>query len=145
MAISFELVPEELGLQDALFVGAFLGWPDASMGASGAVRYLVEQYQAAPLATWDGDEYYDFVELRPVSRVLPPRDRGLIWPQGEVWIAREVPVSPRKSGGGSASSGQEDDASPADAPPATRSLVLFLAPEPRLRWRSYGRELAALI
>jgi hypothetical protein len=29
--------------------------------------------------------------------------------------------------------------------PTTRSLVLFLAPEPRLRWRSYGRELAALL
>ena len=149
MAISFELVPEELGLKDALFIGAFMGWPDASMGASGAVRYLVEKLGAAPLATWDGDEYYDFVELRPVSRVIPPRDRVLIWPQGELWAAREVPLSPPSAdflagagltllGGGPSperGSGGEGTA---------RSLVLFLAAEPRLRWKSYGRELAQL-
>src|SRR5215212_7529591 len=93
MAISFELVPEELGLRDPLFVGAFMGWADASMGASGAVRYLVEKLNAAPLATWDGDDYYDFVELRPLSRVIPPRDRVLVWPHGEFWVAREVKLA----------------------------------------------------
>ena len=35
---------------------------------------------------------YDFVELRPVSRVVPPRDRILIWPQAEFWVVREVAV-----------------------------------------------------
>jgi hypothetical protein len=151
MAISFELVPEELGLRDALFVGAFMGWPDASMGASGAVRYLVEKLGAAPLATWDGDDYYDFVELRPVSRVMPPRDRTLIWPQAELWVVREVGLrsaaedmlagagliqlggTPGTAGSGASAGGA-----------ARRSLVLFLAAEPRLRWRSYGRELAQL-
>src|SRR5688500_4266041 len=151
MAISFELVPEELGLRDALFVGAFMGWPDASMGASGAVRYLVEKLGAAPLATWDGDDYYDFVELRPVSRVMPPRDRTLIWPQAELWVVREVGLrsaaedmlagagliqlggTPGPAGSGAGAGGA-----------ARRSLVLFLAAEPRLRWRSYGRELAQL-
>src|SRR4051794_40280001 len=93
MAISFSLVPEELGLQDPILVGAFMGWPDASLGASGAVRYLVESLRAAPLATWDGDEFYDYVELRPVSRVLPPRERILVWPQAEFWVVREVPVA----------------------------------------------------
>jgi hypothetical protein len=123
------LVPEELGLRNPLFVGAFMGWPDASLGASGAVRYLIEKLQAAPLATWDGDEYYDFVELRPVSRVSPPRDRELLWPQdAEFWTVREVPAARTDAGDG-----------------GTRSLVLFLAAEPRLRWRAYGRELAAFL
>lgn len=126
MAISVELVPEELGLHHAAFVGAFMGYADASLGASGAVRYLAESLRASPMATWDGDEFYDFVELRPVSRVVPPRDRTLIWPQGEFWVARDVPLAePRPEG------------------ETTRSLVLFLAPEPRLKWRTYGRELAA--
>jgi hypothetical protein len=143
MAITFELVPEELGLRDPLFVGAFMGWPDASMGASGAVRYLVEKLNAAPLATWDGDEYYDFVELRPVSRVVQPRDRVLVWPQGEFWVAREVPLSSPAddllAGAGLTYLG-------GDAPaPASRSLILFLAPEPRLRWRSYSAELADVV
>jgi hypothetical protein len=135
MAISFSLVPEELGLRDPLLVGAFTGWPDASLGASGAVRFLVEALRAAPLATWDGDEYYDFTELRPLSRVVPPRDRALIWHQGEFWVAREVPFSGRGDGGeGTVGSTSE---------PSSRSVILFLAPEPKLRWRSYSRELAA--
>jgi hypothetical protein len=131
MAISFELVPEELQLSDPLFIGAFLGFADASLGASGAVRFLVESLHAAPLATWDGDEYYDFAELRPVSRVVPPRDRTLIWPEGEFWVVRRTPVAPVASAGGG-------------APDQSRSVVLFLAPEPRLRWRAYGQELIDL-
>jgi hypothetical protein len=144
MTISFELVPEELGLRDPLFVGAYMGFPDAAVGASGAVRFLVEALHAAPLASWDGDDYYDFAELRPVSRVVPPRDRVLAWPQGEFWVAREVPV-----GRGRTVTETESGlliASPAGTQeePRTRSLVLFLAPEPRLRWRTYARELAAM-
>src|SRR5688500_6333582 len=141
MAISFELVPEELGLRDPLFVGAFMGWADASMGASGAVRFLVEKLSAAPLATWDGDEYYDFVELRPVSRVIQPRDRILIWPQGEFWTAREVPLSPPSSDF-LAGAGLTRLGGPGGAASTSRSIVLFLAAEPRLKWRAYGRELA---
>ena len=134
MAITYELVPEELGLRDPLLVAAFMNWPDASLGASGAVRFLVESLRAAPLATWDGDEYYDFAELRPVSRVVPPRDRTLVWPQGEFWIAREVPLGGAAGGEAAAEGGGGERSS--------RSLLLFLAPEPRLRWRAYSRELA---
>ncbi len=123
MPIEFELVPEELQLSNPAFVGAFMGFPDASMGASGAVRFLVESLHAAPLATWDGDEFYDFGELRPVSRVIPPRDRTLVWPQADFWVVREVPP-------------------PEDSEASPRSLILFLAAEPRLRWKAYGRELA---
>jgi hypothetical protein len=53
---------------------------------------------------------------------VPPRDRTLIWPQADFWVVREVP-------------GLIDDS-------ATRSLELFLAAEPRLRWKTYSRELA---
>ena len=148
MSVSFELVPEELGLRNALFVGAFMGWPDASMGASGAVRYLVEKLGAAPLATWDGDDYYDFVELRPVSRVIPPRDRILIWPQAEFWVVREVALRPASddilAGAGLIQLGAGGEPGSGGPVAGTRSLILFLAAEPRLRWRSYGRELAQL-
>jgi hypothetical protein len=141
MAITFELVPEELDLKDPLFVGAFMNWPDASMGASGAVRYLIEKLNAAPLATWDADEYYDFVELRPVSRVIPPRDRTLIWPQVECWVVREVPIGSAVQDllAGAGLGGQR-------APEGNaRSLILFLAHEPRLRWRAFGRELTGFL
>jgi hypothetical protein len=145
MAITYSLVPEELGLRDPILVGAFMGWPDAALGASGAVRFLVEALNAAPLATWDGDDYYDFVELRPVSRVVPPRDRILIWPQAEFWVARDVPLrgapaedaegeQPGVPGRGRALEGEQTGV-------PGRSVVLFLAHEPRMRWRAYGREL----
>ena len=150
--MSFELVPEDLGLRNPLFIGAFMGWPDASMGASGAVRYLVEKLGAAPLATWESDEYYDFVELRPVSRVIQPRDRILIWPQAEFWVVRDVPLRPASddllAGAGlmqlGAGTGAGGEAGTGGAPGSGRSLILFLAAEPRLRWRQYGRELAQL-
>src|SRR5919199_2786126 len=127
MAIEFALVPEELNLRRPAFVGAFMGFADASLGASGAVRFLVETLHAAPLATWDGDEFYDFGELRPVSRVVPPRDRALIWPQADFWVLREAPGPPGAAGAGET------------AP--SRSPILFLAHEPRLKWKTYSREL----
>jgi len=144
MVIQVELVPEELGLRDPLLAGAFMGWPDASMGASGAVRYLVERLNAAPLASWDGDEFYDFVELRPVSRVIPPRDRTLLWPQADFWVVRELPLSPPINDllAGAGLTVLRDDAQGEARAPTSRSLVLFLAHEPRLRWRTYSRELA---
>jgi PAC2 family len=131
MAITYSLVPEELGLREPILVGAFMGWPDAALGASGAVRFLVEALNASPLATWDGDDYYDFVELRPVSRVVPPRDRILIWPQAEFWVARDVPLRGARA--------EDAEGEPTGQP--GRSVVLFLAHEPRMRWRAYGREL----
>lgn len=138
MPITFDLVPEDLALHDPLFVGAFTGWPDASLGASGAVRFLVESLHAVPLATWEGDDYYDFVELRPVSRVVPPRDRTLVWPKAEFWVVRQVPraalVADVLSGAGLTET--------AAAVGGSRSLILFLAAEPRLRWRAYSTELA---
>jgi hypothetical protein len=146
MAITYSLVPEELGLRDPILVGAFMGWPDAALGASGAVRFLVEALNASPLATWDGDDYYDFVELRPVSRVVPPRDRILIWPQAEFWVVRDVPLRGAPAGApqGEPPAAPGETGAPQQEPPAApgRSMVLFLAPEPRMRWRAYGRELA---
>jgi len=145
MAITYSLVPEDLGLNDPILVGAFMGWPDAALGASGAVRFLIESLNATPLATWDGDEYYDFVELRPVSRVVPPRDRILIWPQAEFWVARDVPVEPAADAPRARPGGDDEDeaAGAAAEAPRRRSLVFFLAHEPRMRWRSYSRELVA--
>src|SRR5262245_21732829 len=126
MAITYSLVPEDLGLKDPILVGAFMGWPDAALGASGAVRFLIESLNATPLATWDGDEYYDFVELRPVSRFVPPRDRILIWPQAEFWVAREVPVAPPRE---QPADSEAEAADAATEAPRRRSLVFFLAHE----------------
>jgi hypothetical protein len=119
-------------------VGAFLGWADASVGASGAVRFLIDSLGAEHLATWDGDDYYDFVELRPVSRTVDGNDRTLDWPHGEFWVVREVPTAMM---GLAVSLGLDDDSTAR----TTRSLILFVAPEPRMRWRSHSREMAEYV
>ena len=140
MSIDALLDLGSLELRNPLLVGAFLGWADASVGASGAVRFLVESLNAELLATWDGDDYYDFVELRPVSRTVDGNDRALDWPHGEFWVVREVPTSMM---GLAMSLGLDDDESLGAR--TTRSLILFIAPEPRMRWRSHSREMAAFV
>lgn len=138
MTIETRLDVGSLKLQNPLLVGAFLGWADASVGASGAVRFLIESLGAEQLATWDGDEYYDFVELRPVSRTIDGNDRALDWPHGEFWVVREVPTSMM---GLALSLGLDDEPSTR----TTRSLILFVAPEPRMRWRRHSREMADFV
>ena len=138
MNLELHLKLADLELHSPVMIGAFTGWADASVGASGAVRFLIEALGAERLATWDGDEFYDFVELRPVSRTVGARDRTLDWPHGEFWVVRDVPTALGGRATAPSLSDREDDG---DAP-ATRSLLLFIAPEPRLRWRTYSRELA---
>jgi predicted ATP-grasp superfamily ATP-dependent carboligase len=119
--------PEQLGLRRPALVAAFMGMPDAAVAASGAVRYLADTLSARPLAVWESEDYYDLVELRPISRVVPPDDRTLIWPHGEFWYARLAPPDADNAG-----------------PTGAADLLLFLGPEPRLRWRAFAAELAAM-
>jgi len=45
------------------------GWVDAGDAATGALRYLVRQLAAAPLATIDPEDFFDFTQVRPVVRL----------------------------------------------------------------------------
>ena len=116
MALAPEARPH---LRQPILIGAFTGLPDSGMGASLAVRHLVAALDAQPLASQESDDYYDYGELRPVSRLTGSQDRVLEWPKGRFWFAHD----PRET---------------ADA----RDLVLYLAPEPRLRWRAFAAEIA---
>ena len=50
-------------------VVAFGGWVDAGEAATGALRSLVRQLAATPLATIDPEEFVDFTTIRPVVRL----------------------------------------------------------------------------
>src|SRR5215471_4200846 len=50
-------------------VVAFGGWVDAGDAATGALRSLVRQLAATPLATIDPEAFVDFTTIRPVVRV----------------------------------------------------------------------------
>jgi hypothetical protein len=50
-------------------VVAFGGWVDAGEAATSALRSLVRQLAATPLATIDPEEFVDFTTIRPVVRL----------------------------------------------------------------------------
>jgi proteasome assembly chaperone (PAC2) family protein len=66
-------------LDDPVLVLAFEGWSDAGDAASTALRWLRDRCAATPLATIDGEEFYDFTETRPQVQ-LTDGTRTIEWP-----------------------------------------------------------------
>jgi hypothetical protein len=92
-------------------VVAFGGWIDAGEAATGALRYLVRQLGATPLASIDPEDFCDFTQLRPVVRLSAEGERTLRWPRSAFWLWQ-----PPAGGAG---------------------LLLFRGMEPQRRWRAY--------
>lgn len=100
-------------LRQPLAIVGFGGWIDAGFAATGAVRFLVEHFGAQRVAEIDPEPFYAFTDTRPrVSHPSPGR-REPVWPKAE-WYVIHMPE---------------------DAP---HDVVLFTAPEPNLRWRSFA-------
>jgi proteasome assembly chaperone (PAC2) family protein len=89
----------------------FGGWIDAGFGATGAVRYLVDQLDAKLIAELDPETYFSFTDTRPRVQVQGNL-RVPQWPRVE-WFAARTPND------------------------VEHDLVLFVAPEPNLRWRTF--------
>jgi proteasome assembly chaperone (PAC2) family protein len=93
-------------------VVAFGGWVDAGDAATGALRSLVRQLAATPLATIDPEAFVDFTTIRPVVRLNAEGERTIRWPRIAFWTWQ-----PPAGGAG---------------------LLLFRGVEPQLRWRTYA-------
>jgi len=93
-------------------VAAFGGWVDAGEAATGAMRFLVRQLAATPLATIDPEEFVDFTTHRPVVRLSAAGQRTIRWPRIALWTWQ-----PPAGGAG---------------------LLLFRGVEPQRRWRTYA-------
>src|SRR5919109_2900026 len=93
-------------------VGAFGGWVDAGEAATSAMRYLVRQLAATPLASIDPEDFCDFTQLRPVVRLSAAGERTIRWPRIALWTWQ-----PAAGGAG---------------------LLLFRGVEPQRRWRTYA-------
>jgi proteasome assembly chaperone (PAC2) family protein len=106
---------EDLGsleLRRPYAVMAFGGWIDGSWAATNAIRYLLERMVAPRVAELDPEPFYSFTDTRP-RVVLPGGGRREVrWRQGRWHVARTA-----------------DD--------CDHDLVLFIAPEPNLRWRTF--------
>jgi len=103
----------------AILIGAFAGWNDAASAATWAVKFLVNQWDAAPFAEIDPDVFYDFSETRPTTRISGGALRRFTWPSNRYYIrpAREQ---------------------------GERAVILFLGEEPHLRWKTFAREMVSL-
>jgi proteasome assembly chaperone (PAC2) family protein len=102
---------DALVLRRPYAVLGFGGWIDAGFAATGAVQYLIDQLSAKLVAELDPETYYSFTDTRPRVQVQG-NQRVPQWPRAE-WNVATLP---------------ED---------AEHDLVLFTAPEPNLRWRTF--------
>jgi proteasome assembly chaperone (PAC2) family protein len=94
-------------------VVAFGGWIDAGEAVTGAMRHLVRQLSASPLASIDPEEFFDFTKARPVVRLTADGERTIRWPRSEFLTWQ---------------------------PPESRTgLLLFRGMEPHRMWRTYTR------
>jgi proteasome assembly chaperone (PAC2) family protein len=96
-----------------MMILAFTGWNDAAEAATTAARYLTASFSGEKFAEIDPEEFYHFGLSRPYVRFKAgsETEREIIWPALEFSIAQT-----------------------ADLP---RDLIVGVAPEPHLRWRTY--------
>jgi proteasome assembly chaperone (PAC2) family protein len=101
------------GLRRPILIMAFPGWNDAAEAASTAARYLASSFHAEKFAEIDPEEFYHFGLTRPMVRFRSdaPAEREIVWPATEFSVTR------------------------ASALP--RDLIVGVAAEPHLRWKTY--------
>lgn len=108
----FELSRPEL--REPVLLAAFAGWNDAAEVATGALRYLIRQWDAEPCAELDPEEFYVFTDTRPQVRVVDNVQRRIIWPENQFYHARP--------------------------PGSARDFLILIGTEPNLRWRTFTNE-----
>lgn len=106
-SVTFQHIPP---LSQPVLIAAFTGWPDAGEVASATVRYLVRKARARRFATIEGENFHDFTQQRPQATIGAGDRRSIQWPTGEFWAVKDE---------------------------RGRDMVLFVGPEPQLRWRTY--------
>lgn len=100
------------GLRRPLLIMAFAGWNDAAESATTAARFLAAALGAARFAEIDPEDFYHFGLTRPTVRFKPDSDeRELVWPVTEFSIAQPSSL--------------------------TRDVIVGVAPEPHLKWKTY--------
>ncbi len=109
--LTIQELPE--GLRRPVLIMAFAGWNDASEAATTALRYLAQAWSADKFATIDPEEFYHFGLSRPYVRFKTgaQTEREVIWPVTEFSVCR--------------------------APELSRDVIIGMAVEPHLKWKTY--------
>lgn len=94
-----------------VLIAAFEGWNDAAEASSGAIKHLVDQWDAELIAEVDPEDFYDFQVTRPMVRLVDGEQREIIWPTSKLYYAK----------------------------PSGRShpVLLLQGIEPNMRWRGF--------
>lgn len=98
---------------------AFEGWNDASDAASGAVAFLLGQYDVEPFAVLDPEDFFNFQLTRPLVEVADGGNRRLTWPATRFYA---LPL-----------------------PDKDHDVILVLGDEPHLRWQTFSRILISTL
>ena len=96
-----------------IMILAFTGWNDAAEAATTAARYLTASFSGEKFAEIDPEEFYHFGLSRPYVRFKAGSEieREVIWPATEFSISQSTDLA--------------------------RDVIVGVAPEPHLRWRTY--------
>ncbi|MBI3029398.1 MAG: PAC2 family protein [Candidatus Rokubacteria bacterium] len=106
-----ETLPENL--RRPILIMAFEGWNDAAEAATTAARFLIGGWAAEKFARIDPEEFYHFGLARPQVRFKggSETEREILWPATEFSIVQE--------------------------PELARDVIVGVAIEPHLKWRTY--------
>ena len=101
------------GLRQPILIMAFSGWNDAAESATTAARFLAQLWPSQPLASIDPEEFYHFGLSRPFVRFKTEsrNEREIVWPSTDFSLSRP--------------------------PGLERDLIVGVAIEPHLKWRTY--------
>ena len=101
------------GLRQPILIMAFSGWNDAAESATTATRFLGQLWPSRPLASIDSEEFYHFGLSRPYVRFKSEssNEREIVWPSTDFSVSR--------------------------IPSIDRDLIVGVAIEPHLKWRTY--------
>jgi proteasome assembly chaperone (PAC2) family protein len=101
------------GLRQPILIMAFSGWNDAAESATTAARFLGQLWPSRTLASIDSEEFYHFGLSRPYVRFKSEssNEREIVWPSTDFSVSR--------------------------IPSIDRDLIVGVAIEPHLKWRTY--------
>lgn len=108
-----------LELESPVMIVAFEGWNDAADVATGTIEHLSLNWEARQIAEIGGDEFFDYLDQRPVVRHSAGVSRSVEWPRIVVSACRPDGV--------------------------VNDVLLVRGPEPAMRWRRFASDFVDLV
>jgi len=105
-------------LREPILIAAFEGWGDAGDAATTAARHIRDRLGGEAFAEIDPEPYYDFTATRPIVHLVNG-GREIEWPSNEI-------------------AGVQVSASSHD-------LMVLVGVEPQMQWKSFTRQVLALV